>query len=89
MYLSYLASNLGDESVIISYRSRVRSVTCQDHENQNYSLAVKLAKSPRVSLLFVSISSQDFCMKFHIGLFSVISVFQKKLEFLAPITREY
>ena len=62
MYLSYLASNLGDESVIFSYRSRLRSVMSQDHENRNYSLAVKLAKSPRVSLLFVSIVSQDFCM---------------------------
>ena len=60
MYLSYLASNLGDESVIFSYRSRLRSVTCQDHENRNYLLAVKLTKSPRVSLLFVSIVSQDF-----------------------------
>ena len=35
MYLSYLPSNLGDESVVFSYRSRLRMVTCNHHENRN------------------------------------------------------
>ena len=42
MYLSYLPSNLGDESVVFFYRSRLRMVTCNHHENQNYLLAVTL-----------------------------------------------
>ena len=40
MYLSYLASNVGDESVVFSYRSRLRTVMCHYHENWNYYLLV-------------------------------------------------